>query len=150
MLKKLNKFSSFLIFLILVGFLVYRQSQINKALDTTSENQLDLQQTPTVSPAASLTFQVKDDKTSTQSALSYKFVATSSAQKALELVESQVKLDLKKYDFGIMVNGVNSLEADNKHYWAIYQNGEYAKTGLSEIVLDEGDQLELKYEEIKL
>lgn len=81
---------------------------------------------------------------------SYEFAATMSGQNALDLVQSQVKLDLKEYDFGTMVEGVNSLKADSKHYWALYQNGDYAKVGIADVKLEKGEKIELRYEEIKL
>lgn len=124
--------------MVIVIALIYRQKNVQDSLLNSFPNQEQIP-APTVSPKAD-TFQKTD----------YEFVATTSSQSALELVESQVKLDLKQYDFGVMIDGVNALKADAKHYWAIYQNGDYAKVGIADIKLQKGEKLELKYEEIKL
>lgn len=80
----------------------------------------------------------------------YGFTATVSAQPALELVKSQIDLQVKEYDFGLMVEGVNGLMADEKHYWALYQNGEYATVGIADLKLEKDETIELRYEEIIL
>jgi hypothetical protein len=80
----------------------------------------------------------------------YSFTATTSAQSALDLVESQIDLRVKEYDFGLMVEGVNGLLADEKHYWALYHNGDYAKVGIADLKLEKDETIELRYEEIIL
>lgn len=131
-------------FILLVGFLIYRQENFrelffNNATKPTTEV------TPSIAPAAQLEFEVDGNKNQQKE---YQFVATISGQKALELVESQAELKLKEYDFGVMIEGVNGLMADNKNYWAVYLNGEYAQTGIAQIKLQKDERLELKYEEI--
>lgn len=81
---------------------------------------------------------------------SHTLTATAAATKALDLAQSQLELQLKEYDFGLMVEGVNGLLADTNNYWAVYLNGEYAKVGIAELVLQAGDRLELRYETISL
>ncbi len=142
MTKNINKLVSFIFFLLIVGVLLLRQPKIrelffNDAIPATETN-------PSIAPSAQLEFQVGESN----SQKDYQFVATSSGQNALELVESRVELSLKKYDFGVMIEGVNGLMADNKNYWAVYQNGEYAQTGIAQIELQKNDKIELKYEEI--
>ena len=145
MSKKLNKFITFLLFIIVVGLLLFRQKRIQEVLSGSKTKQ-QIESIPTIPPSAQLEFKVGDDKQKE----TYQFVATVSGQNALNLVQSQVKLDLKKYDFGVMIEGVGDLKADSKHYWALYQNGDYAKTGIAEIKLQKNEKIELKYEEIKL
>jgi hypothetical protein len=145
MSKKINKYISFILFLIVVGSLIYRQKKIQEVL-LSYETQQAAKQIPTLAPSANLEFRVGKDSQKE----AYEFTATVSGQNALELAQSQAKLDLKKYDFGTMVEGVAGLMADSKHYWAIYQDGEYAKTGIADIKLEKGEKIELKYEEIKL
>lgn len=128
--------------MVIVIALIYRQKNVRDSLFNSLPNQEQNQEqipTTTVSPKANIA-----QKTD------YEFVATASSQSALKLVESQVKLDLKQYDFGVMIEGVDGLKADAKHYWALYQNGDYAKVGIADIKLKKGEKLELKYEEIKL
>jgi hypothetical protein len=78
----------------------------------------------------------------------YTFTVESDGQSALALVETQVELQLKEYDFGVMIEGVNGLLADSGHYWALHLNGEAAMVGIADLELVAGDQLELIYEEI--
>lgn len=142
MTKNINKLVSFIFFLLIVGVLLLRQPKIRELFfnDVTPATETN----PSIAPSAQLEFQVGESN----SQKDYQFVATSSGQNALELVESQVELSLKKYDFGVMIEGVNGLMADNKNYWAVYQNGEYAQTGIAQIELQKNDKIELKYEEI--
>lgn len=137
MSKKINRFITLAIFLIVVGVFVFNK----KSTQEVSPKPV-IEQQAEVSPSP--TSEVAEQKES------YEFTATMSGQIALDLVQSQVKLDLKEYDFGTMVEGVNSLKADVNHYWALYQNGDYAKVGIADVKLEKGEKIELKYEEIKL
>lgn len=145
MTKNVNKLIV-VFFILIVGFLVLSQENIRHLFNNFTDDSLSKKAAsqPSISPAAQLEFQVGDEEQKE----SYQFIATASGQNALELIESQVKLSLKKYDFGVMIEGVNGLMADNKNYWAIYQNGEYAQTGIAQIELQKNERLELKYEEI--
>ncbi len=142
MTKNINKFVSLTFFLLIVGVLFLRQPKIRESLFNDKTRVTET--VPSVAPSAQLEFQVGESNLQKD----YQFIATNSGQNALELVESQVKLDLKEYDFGTMIEGVNGLMADNKNYWAVYQNGEYAQTGIAQIELQKNDKIELKYEEI--
>jgi len=142
MTKNINKLISLAFFLLIVGVLFLRQPKIRESLFNDKTRVTET--APSITPSAQLEFEVGESNLQKD----YQFIATSSGQNALELVESQVKLDLKKYDFGVMIEGVNGLMADNKNYWAVYQNGEYAKTGIAQIELEKDDKIELKYEEI--
>lgn len=144
MSKKINKFINLALFLAIVGLLIFRQKRIQEIFSEKSA-QKEVEIIPSIAPSAQLEFKVAEEAKE-----SYQFTATDSAQNALELAQNELKLDLKEYSFGTMIEGVNGLMADNQHYWAIYQNGEYAKIGIAEIELNKGDQLELKYEEIQL
>ena len=144
MTKNINKFINLALFLLIVGFLIFRQQNIRQFFSNDVSKSTG-EVSPSVAPAAQLKFEVDE---SIDQRKKYEFVATVSGQKAIELVESEVKLDLKEYDFGVMIQGVNGLMADNKNYWALYQDGEYAKTGIAQIELEKDERLELKYEEI--
>lgn len=143
MTKNVNKLIV-VFFILIAGFLIYRQQNIQEFF---SKNQVTPtpEVTPSIAPAAQLEFEVTGGNDQQKS---YEFIATNFGQNALELIENQAKLELKKYDFGVMIEGVNGLMADNKNYWAIYLNGEYAKTGIAQIELQKNDKIELKYEEI--
>lgn len=131
MLKKLNKFTTIALLLIVLGMFAYRF--FNPVIIEPVQQQAKEQPSPT--PAIPKT---------------YSFTATVSAQPALELVKSQIDLQVKEYDFGLMVEGVNGLIADEKHYWALYHNGDYAKVGIADLKLEKDETIELRYEEIIL
>jgi len=143
MSKNFNKLIA-VFFILIVGFLIYRQQNIQEFFSKNRVTPIP-EVTPSIAPAAQLEFEVGGDKDQQRE---YQIIATVSGQKALELVKSQIELSLKEYDFGTMIEGVNGLMADNKNYWAIYLNGEYAKTGIAQIELQKNDKIELKYEEI--
>jgi len=140
--KKIDKILSFVLLLVIVGWLISRQKNIQEALVADTQKNAVLTPVPTPTVGAVLEFAVTEPK-------AYEFVATVSGQNALELVQSQAKLELKKYDFGVMIMGVNGLMADNQHYWALYLNDDYAQVGIADIQLQASDKLGLKYEEIK-
>lgn len=81
---------------------------------------------------------------------SHTLVATMGATNALALAQSELDLQLKQYDFGVMIEGVNGLLADATSYWAVYLNGDYAQVGIADLVLEQGDTVELRYEAIAL
>lgn len=144
MTKNFNKLVNLGLFLLVAGILISRQQKVRE-LFSNDANKPVVEITPSVAPAAQLEFEVGGGSDQQKN---YQFVATSSGQNALELVESQVELSLKKYDFGVMIEGVNGLMADNKNYWAVYLNDEYAQTGITQIELEKDERIELKYEEI--
>ena len=88
-----------------------------------------------------------NDQVETEPALRHQLTSDQEVT-ALDLVEAKLTAEFKTYDFGVMLEAVNGLKADDKHYWAIYYNGEYAKVGLSDLTIKSGDLLELVYEEI--
>lgn len=137
MSKKISRLISLILFVAVVAVLIFNRNDFAKNQQKLAESP---QATPTPTPTVSLPAKQEI----------FEFTATVSGQKALDLVQSQVKLDLKEYDFGTMVEGVNALKADAKHYWALYQNGDYAKIGIADIKLEKGEKIELRYEEIKL
>lgn len=76
-------------------------------------------------------------------------VASSDDQKAWELLQSQAEVSFKEYDFGVFIEGINGLMADEQYFWAIYVNGESAVTGIQDIWLNKDDMMELKYETLE-
>lgn len=134
MSKKLSQIFTLVLFLAVAIFLIYQST-----IRPTDQANLETQEPNQV-----------EDREQKAPQTEYNFQANQNDQKALDLVQSQVELTLKEYPFGTMVEGANGLMADGGHYWAIYQNGEYAKTGIKEIILQEGESIQLKYEEIVL
>jgi hypothetical protein len=148
MLKKIDRIFTLVVFLVLAGFLIFRQKKIQETL-VDSQHQESVEQNGTAVDSNSLEFAVVDPTIQTARE-SYTFIATVSGQSALELAKSEAQLSLKEYDFGVMIEGVDNLMADNEHYWALYQNDNYATTGIADIKLQANDKLELKYEEIQI
>lgn len=83
----------------------------------------------------------------TVESINYSLTATEKVN-ALEFANQELDLETKEYDFGVFIVGVNGKVADNEHFWAIYLNGESSNVGISEIELEAGDTIELKYEAI--
>lgn len=76
--------------------------------------------------------------------------ATKDNQNALQLLQENAQVELTSYgELGDMVTGINGLQADNQHFWSIYVNNEQATRGLNDIVLMQGDTLEMRWEEIE-
>lgn len=51
-------------------------------------------------------------------------------------------------DWGLFITVVDGEEASydaNQSYWAVYQNGEYAQVGVSELPVNDGDSFSLVY-----
>jgi len=79
----------------------------------------------------------------------YSFIAEENGQTAFAVLEKNLELDYKDYDFGVFIEGINGLKADKDYYWAFYVNGEYAEKGSKQTVLQKDDIVTMKYEEVK-
>lgn len=84
----------------------------------------------------------------TPTAVSLSFQAITDGQTALDLLKESAQVEYQEFDFGVMVSSINGVAADDKHYWALYVNDEYAIAGASETILKTGDTMQWKYEEI--
>lgn len=102
-----------------------------------------------VTPSAEPVVNEEDATPSAELARVLSFVASADEQNAWELLQSQAEVQFKSYDFGIFIEGINGLMADGEHFWAIYVNGESAMTGISDIILQQNDMMELKYETLE-
>ena len=60
--------------------------------------------------------------------------------------EQNFTVDMKTYDFGDLVEGIDGLKADNAHLWSFSVNGSPATVGAGEYQLQPGDQIEFRYE----
>jgi len=81
--------------------------------------------------------------------LDVSFVATESGKSALAVTSEYAKVVSKHYDFGDMVVSINGIEANSKNFWSVYINDTFAETGADKILLQKGDKVDWKYEEIK-
>ncbi|MBI2597793.1 MAG: DUF4430 domain-containing protein [Candidatus Diapherotrites archaeon] len=68
---------------------------------------------------------------------------------ALKAMKSAVKVQTQETSFGEFVTGIAGVQADSKHYWALYVNGKYAEKGIGQYTLEEDTLIEWQLEEIK-
>ena len=69
--------------------------------------------------------------------------------RAWDLLVSNHQIIYQEYDFGIFLEGIDGLKGDQENFWAIYVNGEKSEVGISDIILNQGDLIEFKYEAIE-
>lgn len=157
------------IFLVLIGAnsLVSRYMPLNKDKDqvegtvkvqndlTDGTEQAELVDPVELSEPSSTTEPVDpammfDAEASPAAVASITYESQADGQNAFELLqENSIKIDYKEYDFGVFVESINGIKGDDKHFWAFYLNGEQAKTGADQTILQKGDKVEWRYEEIK-
>lgn len=65
-----------------------------------------------------------------------------------QMLQQQHTVEFEQYDFGIFIKGIDGLMADNKHYFAIYLNDQYAQTGIDQLQVKSGDVVKIVYEEL--
>jgi hypothetical protein len=100
--------------------------------------------TATIAPMAKATMVIDfgGGKISTYSGISAR-----SAFEALEkvAVENDITMDVKKYDFGMLVNSINGSENTKDLAWIYYVNGKSPEVGADAYKLKDGDVVEWKY-----
>lgn len=77
----------------------------------------------------------------------YESVAAKTAFELLEkvTVENDITMDVKKYDFGMLVNSIDGRENSKDLAWIYYVNGKSADVGADKYELKEGDKVEWRY-----
>jgi len=68
---------------------------------------------------------------------------------AWDLLLASHEVLYQEYDFGVFIEEINGLRGDQDNFWAIYVNDESSLVGIQDIMLNEGDIIELRYEAIK-
>lgn len=69
---------------------------------------------------------------------------------ALALLKLVGHVETKNFgELGDMVTAIDGIAADEKHFWALYVNGDQSQVGASQYVTKTGDKIEWKYEIIK-
>ena len=68
---------------------------------------------------------------------------------AFELLKSVAEVEYKEYDFGVFIESINGIKGDDKNFWAFYVNDEKAQAGADKTILQKGDRVEWRYEEIE-
>ncbi len=70
---------------------------------------------------------------------------------ALQFLKSKLKVETKTFsgvgEYVVAINGLT--ETTGKNFWAFYVNGKQAKVGAGDYVLQAGDKVEWKLEEIR-
>lgn len=79
----------------------------------------------------------------------YSYVASVSGQTALDLLKDNADVQLKEYEFGSFIEGINGVLGDEKQYWAFYVNREYANEAADKIILNVGDVTTFRLEPVE-
>lgn len=87
--------------------------------------------------------------TITEEAKLISLTASEDNTQAWDLLIDNHQIIYQEYDFGIFLEGIDGLKGDQENFWAIYVNGEKSQQGVSDIILNEGDIIEFKYEAIE-
>lgn len=120
------------------------------ALVACQQKPIEIPVEPTVTQEESVTPEVMGENVdTTEHAETIELTATEDGQTALELTQANVEVETNDTDFGVLVNSINGVSANQQYYWALYVNGDYAQTGASQVVLNEGDTIKWVYEEIQ-
>jgi len=75
--------------------------------------------------------------------------AETDGQTAFDLLRTKASVAYKEYEFGVFIESINGLAGDASHFWAFYVNGEYAQAGADQTIINQGDRIEFRYEEIQ-
>ena len=67
---------------------------------------------------------------------------------ALASLKAKYVVETKQFSFGEMVQSINTLAADDAHYWAFYVNGAQAAVGAGDYVAKSGDKIEFRFEKL--
>lgn len=89
------------------------------------------------------------DENSASTVVPVAFESQVDGQNAFELLKAGTKIEYKEYDFGVFVESINDIKGNEKYFWAFYVNGEQALAGADQTILQKGDKVEWRYEEIK-
>ena len=77
------------------------------------------------------------------------YVVQQSGITAFDLLKDNTELIYKEYDFGVFIEGINGLKANDDFYWAFYHNNEYGTKALDKTELNAGDSITMKYEKVE-
>ena len=68
---------------------------------------------------------------------------------SLDLLKASHRLEVKSYSFGDLVTGIDGITPDDKHFWAMYVNGQFSQVGASQYMTKSGDAIKWQIDEIK-
>jgi hypothetical protein len=80
---------------------------------------------------------------------SVSLIASEDDISAWDLLMANHEVLYQEYDFGIFIEQIDGLKGDQDSFWAIYLNDESSLVGIRDIILNEGDIIEFRYEAIK-
>jgi len=148
-----NKIGIFLtaIVIVFIGFILiwFRYSDIFKSgVNPESQNTSSLT-TPEKELQANLTLNFGNGRV-----VSYPQIKIKAGETAYSIllnkmgeVDSQVKT--KKYDFGMMVESIDNISANESYFWSYLVNGQSGSIASDKYVLKDGDTVEWKYIKIQ-
>ena len=79
----------------------------------------------------------------------FSYTAEAEGQSALDLLKKNTEVQMKEYEFGTFIEGINGVLGDEKRYWAFYVNREYAKESADKTILQKGDTATFRLETIE-
>lgn len=106
-------------------------------------------QTPTAIPESTPTETEISAETNDEMVEMFEFVADEEDTNALQATQKRATVELKEYDFGVMVESIDGQKANSEYYWSLYVNDAYGTAGASETTLVPGDKVTWKYEAIQ-
>ncbi len=68
---------------------------------------------------------------------------------AMEILKSTHQVDVKSFSFGEMVETIDGVKPDDKHFWAMYVNGAFSQVGADQYVTKNSDIIKWQIDEIK-
>ena len=69
---------------------------------------------------------------------------------AFEIMKANLQVDFKDSAIGPFITGINNINADTEHYWALYIDGNYAQKGINQYTIEKETIIAWKLEKIDL
>lgn len=91
-----------------------------------------------------------NNSTQQQSTNEFTFTAQEENLTALMLTQTSAEMHGKEYPgIGVMVTTINGITPPEGKFWALYHNGEKAKEGAVQLMLQKGDTITWKIENVQ-
>ena len=60
---------------------------------------------------------------------------------AMEILKSTHQVEVKSFSFGEMVEAIDGVKPDDKHFWAMYVNGAFSQVGADQYITKNSDHI---------
>ena len=135
---RIRKFFIFILFI--VSLILF--SQINILRENKNSVTIDNKQTLTPEKKVDLLVRFGKEEISTFSG-----VLATTAYDVIRYIDKEV--EVKKYDFGIMVTKIGRFENSKTESWLYFVNGKMGEVAADKYILKEGDKVEWRYTKIQ-